>query len=218
MESGQGQGSGLRRPDAGYAQSGYASRARVRATRSRPRGTASPVTPGRATRPAARSRWRTRRRQAPTRAPTSTSQPWDYDQPLRYEGEDDTYQARYDNRYAYGPQDNGAVRYQPPAYDPAAYNGSDYSMPGVNGPGYDLSGIIGTSDFEAVGYDEPSYGRLSYDDPRYDDPRAAPNSGPTARYDETRVRRAAVRRHPARQPVAARRRRPARDRADRVRQ
>jgi hypothetical protein len=120
------------------------------------------------------------------------SQPWDYDQPLRYDGEDDTYQAV--DKYAYGQQDNGAVRYQPPAYDPAAYNGSDYSMPGVNGPGYDLSGIIGTSDFEAVGYDEPSYGRLSYDDPRYDDPRrysgqvnSGPvNSGPLARYDETR--------------------------------
>ena len=115
------------------------------------------------------------------------SQPWDYDQPLRYDGEDDTYQAV--DKYAYGQQDNGAVRYQPPAYDPAAYNGSDYSMPGVNGPGYDLSGIIGTSDFEAVGYDEPSYGRLSYDDPRYDDPRrySGPvNSGPLPRYDDTR--------------------------------
>ncbi len=114
-------------------------------------------------------------------------QPWDYDQPLRYDGEDDTYQAV--DKYAYGQQDNGAVRYQPPAYDPAAYNGSDYSMPGINGPGYDLSGIIGTSDFEAVGYDEPSYGRLSYDDPRYDDPRryAGPaNSGPLPRYDDTR--------------------------------
>ncbi len=119
-------------------------------------------------------------------------QAWDYDQPLRYDGEDDTYQAA--DRYAYGQQDNGAVRYQPPAYDPAAYNGSDYSMPGINGPGYDLTGIIGTSDFEAVGYDEPSYGRLSYDDPRYDDPRyddsqryrGPLNSGPQPRSDETR--------------------------------
>ena len=115
------------------------------------------------------------------------NQPWDYDQPLRYDGEDDTYQAV--DRYAYGQQDTGAVRYQPPAYDPAAYNGSDYSMPGINGPGYDLSGIIGTSDFEAVGYDEPSYGRLSYDDPRYDDRQrysGPPNSGALARFDETR--------------------------------
>ena len=113
-------------------------------------------------------------------------QPWDYDQPLRYD-DDDTYQAA--DRYAYGSLDNDAARYQPPAYDPAAYNGSDYSMPGVNGPGYDLSGIIGTSDFEAVGYDEPSYGRLSYDDPRYDDRQrysGPPNSGPIARSDETR--------------------------------
>ncbi len=115
------------------------------------------------------------------------SQPWDYDQPLRYDGEGDTYQ--HGDSYAYGQQDSGAVRYQPPAYDPAAYNGSDYSMPGVNGPGYDLTGIIGTSDFEAVGYDEPSYGRLSYDDPRYDDSQrylGAPDSGPLPRFDETR--------------------------------
>jgi hypothetical protein len=114
------------------------------------------------------------------------SQPWDYDQPLRYEGEDDTYQAA--DAYAYGQQDSGAMRYQQPAYDPAAYNGSDYSMPGINGPGYDLSGIIGTSDFEAVGYDEPSYGRLSYDDPRYDDPRrhSGPQSGPQRRFDAPR--------------------------------
>ena len=55
-------------------------------------------------------------------------------------------------------------------------------MPGVNGPGYDLAGIIGTSDFEAVGYDEPSYGRLAYDDPRYEQPRYG---GP--RFDETRL-------------------------------
>ncbi len=110
------------------------------------------------------------------------SQPWDYDLPLRYDGEEDSY---LDDSYldrgraeARGSQrDGGAVRYQPPAYDPAAYNGSDYSMPGVNGPGYDLSGIIGTSDFEAVGYDEPSYGRLSYDDPRYDNASRSPQPG-----------------------------------------
>jgi hypothetical protein len=116
------------------------------------------------------------------------SQPWDYDQPLRYEGE--------------GEARPGARGQQQPAsgYDPAAYNGSDYSMPGVDGPGYDLTGIIGTSDFEAFGYDEPSYGRLSYDDPRYQDAR---NDGPggypgsrsrspetrfdNPRYDETRL-------------------------------
>jgi hypothetical protein len=57
-------------------------------------------------------------------------------------------------------------------------------MPGVNGPGYDLSGIIGTSDFEAVGYDEPSYGRLSYDDPRYEDGPRYRQSG--QRFDQTR--------------------------------
>jgi hypothetical protein len=115
------------------------------------------------------------------------SQPWDYDQPLRYEGDENSYQVA--DAYGYGQMDSGAERYQPPAYDPAAYNGSDYSMPGVNGPGYDLSGIIGTSDFEAIGYDEPSYDRLSYDDPRYDDRQrySGPvNSGPMARFDETR--------------------------------
>jgi hypothetical protein len=111
-------------------------------------------------------------------------QPWDYDQPLRYEGEEPT--GDYGQAGAYGNQVNdGAVRYQPPAFDPNGYNGSDYSMPGINGPGYDLSGIIGTSDFEAVGYDEPGYGRLSYDDPRYEDTRRNPQSRP--RFDETRL-------------------------------
>jgi hypothetical protein len=121
------------------------------------------------------------------------SQPWDYDMPLRYEGEEDSYPVLdgyrptgdYGQSGPYGGQGNdGAERYQPPAYDPAAYNGSDYSMPGVNGPGYDLSGIIGTNDFEAIGYDEPSYGRLSYDDPRYDDAPRYPQSG--QRFDDTR--------------------------------
>jgi hypothetical protein len=119
-------------------------------------------------------------------------QPWDYDQPLRYDGEEDTYQVDnyqsagdYGQAGGYGGQgSDGAVRYQPPAFDPGAYNGSDYSMPGVNGPGYDLSGIIGTSDFEAIGYDEPSYGRLSYDDPRYED--GARYRQPGQRFDETR--------------------------------
>src|SRR5215469_2421020 len=49
------------------------------------------------------------------------SQPWDYDLPLRYEGDGNTYQAA--DGYGYGQLDNGAERYQPPAYDPAAYNG-----------------------------------------------------------------------------------------------
>ncbi len=123
----------------------------------------------------------------------SYRQPWDYGQPLRYDG-----------GVAYpGPRDG----YHEPGYDPAAYNGSDYSRPGIEGAGYDLSGIIGTSDFEAVGYDEPSYDRLSYDDPRYDetprysDPRdsgrrSAPRFPDTQfpdtqfdrpRYDETRL-------------------------------
>ena len=139
------------------------------------------------------------------------SQPWDYDQPLRYEGEEDSYPARDSHQPAGGyqrtdsynppgdsgygrsggydrPADGGVDRYQPPAFDPAAYNGSDYSMPGINGPGYDLSGIIGTNDFEAIGYDEPSYGRLSYDDPRYDGRRydTGAYQAAGANFDETR--------------------------------
>ena len=63
--------------------------------------------------------------------------------------------------------DRGLRRRPPgPGLRPA-YNGSEYSTPGIGGNGYDLAGIIGTSDFEAVGYDEPSYDRLAYDDPRY---------------------------------------------------
>jgi hypothetical protein len=121
------------------------------------------------------------------------SQPWDYDQPLRYEGEAESHQAPdgYQPAGDYGrgagydsPRRDGAAQYQEPAFDAASYNGSDYSMPGINGPGYDLSGIIGTSDFEAVGYDEPSYGRLAYDDPRYGDPSGRADAG--SRFQETR--------------------------------
>jgi hypothetical protein len=134
------------------------------------------------------------------------NQPWDYDQPLRYDGEEVSFPAGdygrsggYDTMDGPSLRDDGAVRYEPPAYDPGAYNGSDYSMPGISGPGYDLSGIIGTKDFEAIGYDEPSYGRLSYDDPRYDDRRyddrryetgGYPASGSRfdgPRFDETRL-------------------------------
>jgi hypothetical protein len=125
------------------------------------------------------------------------SQPWDYEQPLRYDGEERPHQpsGQYQPSGDYGrggyqnQADDGSVRYQPPAFDPDAYNGSEYSMPGINGPGYDLSGIIGTDDFEAIGYDEPSYGRLSYDDPRYEDgrhPGPAGYDGSGSRFDETR--------------------------------
>ena len=119
------------------------------------------------------------------------SQPWDYAQPLRYEGENDGYPAADSSGPRHGssrPADDGSVRYQPPAYDAGAYNGSDYSMPGIDGPGYDLSGIIGTSDFEAFGYDEPSYGRLSYDDPRYDagPGRGYPGGSAAGGFDQTR--------------------------------
>jgi hypothetical protein len=110
----------------------------------------------------------------------SYRQPWDYDQPLRYEDGEVAYQGQ-DGYPASG--DYQSVNYlsgaypianydagrQAQDYDSDAYNGSDYSTPGIGGTGYDLAGIIGTSDFEAVGYDEPSYDRLAYDDPRYGD-------------------------------------------------
>ncbi|HWG03148.1 MAG TPA: hypothetical protein VG164_15040 [Trebonia sp.] len=91
-------------------------------------------------------------------------EPWDYDQPLRYDGEEPAYPGlERSNLEGYG-----ATAYNPPAYDPGDYNGSDYSMPGVNGPGYDLSGIIHTGEFPEIGFDQPGYDRLAYDDPRYD--------------------------------------------------
>ena len=124
-------------------------------------------------------------------------QAWDYDQPLRYDGERQSHPGQdsrgprpgeYRGSDGYGPDAYHAA----PVYDPAGYNGSDYSRPGIDGPGYDLTGIIGTGDFEAFGYDEPSYDRLSYDDPRYDDgprgggyPGPHPSGGP--RLDETRM-------------------------------
>ncbi len=89
-----------------------------------------------------------------------------------------------------------AADYTPSSYDPAAYNGSDLSRPGIDGLGYDLSEIIGTADFPAFGYDEPSVERLSYDDPRFDDAPGAQDgygdprgdSGYDAsRFDETRL-------------------------------
>jgi len=177
----------------------------------------------------------------PAPGPDPRWQAWDYDQPLRYDGEDEqAYPAReshgqpdgyrqpggydqqddYRNHDGYGPggyhaapvydnADHNGSPYSRPGidgrgYDPADYNGSAYSRPGIDGPGYDLSGIIGTGDFEAFGYDEPSYDRLSYDDPRYDDAprdrgsgyydapgdggaghRGGPGGGP--RMDETRM-------------------------------
>jgi hypothetical protein len=125
----------------------------------------------------------------------SHRQPWDYGQPLRYDdGEvayqgQDEYPANGDYRgvnylsgaYPIADYDGGRPS---PGYDPDAYNGSDYSTPGIGGNGYDLAGIIGTSDFEAVGYDEPSYDRLAYDDPRYGEGHGYANS--RSPFDETR--------------------------------
>jgi hypothetical protein len=142
----------------------------------------------------------------------SRPRPWDYDQPLHYDGDDAPYPAQDGYRPSgsypqpddyrqrpdgYGQPENydepdgyGFAGHPAPAYDPADYNGSAHSRPGIDGPGYDLSGIIGTGDFDTAGYDEPSYGRLSYDDPRYADAtghtdrRYDPQGGP--RFDETR--------------------------------
>jgi hypothetical protein len=110
--------------------------------------------------------------------PGGYAQPWDYDQPLRYD-DDEAAGAGYPGpghpsgpypiQGGYDAPGYPAPAYDPPGYDRAAYNGSELSRPGIDGPGYDLSGIIGTSDFPAFGYDEPSVERLSYDDPRYAD-------------------------------------------------
>ncbi|HUN34106.1 MAG TPA: hypothetical protein VMU95_19060, partial [Trebonia sp.] len=78
--------------------------------------------------------------------------------------------------------------YSSPEYDSSTYNGSDLSRPGIDGAGYDLSEIIGTADFPAFGYDEPSVERLSYDDPRYDDGFDGLGSRyQGTRFDETRL-------------------------------
>ena len=125
----------------------------------------------------------------------SHRQPWDYDQPLRYDDGEVAYQAQdgypangdyqsvnyLSGAYPIADYDGGRPA---PGYDPDAYNGSDYSTPGIGGNGYDLAGIIGTSDFEAVGYDEPSYDRLAYDDPQVRrGPRLRNSRSP---FDETR--------------------------------
>jgi hypothetical protein len=112
-----------------------------------------------------------------------------------YEGT--TYDsATYDSdSYDSGSYDTAA--YKSPAYDPRAYNGSEMSRPGIDGLGYDLSEIIGTADFPAFGYDEPSVERLSYDDPRFDhvpgaqdgygDHRGSSRYDDGSRFDETRL-------------------------------
>jgi hypothetical protein len=128
--------------------------------------------------------------------PGGYSEPWDYDKPLRYD-DDGAYpgpghpsgpypvQDGHDAYGSYGHGGHGARDYGAPAYDQAAYNGSDLSRPGISGAGYDLSGIIGTSDFPAFGYDEPSVERLSYDDPRYaDGPGGQPRHGAPQGYDQ----------------------------------
>ena len=110
----------------------------------------------------------------------SYAQPWDYDRPLRYDDE----VVAPPGRDGYQPQDGypAGGDYQSVNYLSGAYPIPDHT--GSGNSGYDLSGIIGTSDFEAVGYDEPSYDRLSYDDPRYGDGRGYPGSG--GRFAETR--------------------------------
>jgi hypothetical protein len=125
----------------------------------------------------------------------SHRQPWDYDQPLRYEDGEVAFQGQdgypadggyqsvnyLSGAYPIADYDGGRPS---PGYDSDAYNGSDYSTPGISGNGYDLAGIIGTSDFDAVAYDEPSYDRLAYDDPRYGEGHGRGNS--RSPFDETR--------------------------------
>jgi hypothetical protein len=120
-------------------------------------------------------------------------QPWDYEQPLRYDAEEVPFRDQQRGSGAWDVQGYGSSSQGTPSsssYD-GSYNGSEYSVPGVGGPGYDLSGIISTNEFDSVGYDMPRHGRLSYDDPRYPDaPRnpVPPVSGPqpVQRNDETR--------------------------------
>lgn len=95
-----------------------------------------------------------------SQSPDIYHQPWDYQQPLRYDDEDPAYPML---------DSHGQAAHSPAAYDPADYNGSEFSVPGITGTGYDLSGIIGTGEFPHIGYDQPGYDRLSYDDPRYAD-------------------------------------------------
>jgi hypothetical protein len=89
----------------------------------------------------------------------------------------------------YNSSEYASPRYNAPAdYDSSSYNGSDLSRPGIDGMGYDLSEIIGTADFPAFGYDEPSVERLSYDDPRYEDGFDGLGSRyEGSRFDETRL-------------------------------
>ena len=117
----------------------------------------------------------------------------------------------------YGSQGNdGAVRYQPPAFDPAAYNGSDYSMPGDQRPW-----------LRPVGHHR--HQRLRGDRLRRAELRAPLLRRPPVRrraalpavraaLRRDPLRRAAVRRDPPRQPVAGRGRRPARGQPRRVRE
>ena len=126
----------------------------------------------------------------------SHRQPWDYDQPLRYDDGEVAYQDEYPAGGEYQSVNYLSGAYPIPGYDgdrrtPGydsgdAYNGSDYSTPGIGGNGYDLAGIMGASasDFDALGYDEPSYDRLAYDDPRYGEGRGY--GGSRSSFDETR--------------------------------
>jgi hypothetical protein len=112
--------------------------------------------------------------QAPGHPGNIYHQPWDYDQPLRYDDEESSYPP---------PDSYGQTAHTPSAYDPGDYNGSDFSVPGITGTGYDLSGIIGTGEFPEIGYDQPGYDRLSYDDPRYADSQAYGELRDSTRFD-----------------------------------
>jgi hypothetical protein len=92
------------------------------------------------------------------------------------------------NSPEYNSSEYAGSGHESPDHDRYTYNGSDLSRPGIGGAGYDLSEIIGTADFPAFGYDEPSVERLSYDDPRYDDGFDGLGSRyEGSRFDETRL-------------------------------
>ncbi len=190
------------------------SRATGRATR-RAGDTASPITPGRATLRPARSRWRTRR--PPSRPRNTTARTATGSRGITT-SRSATTTARSPTRRRTVTRRTATTRASTTSaartrsrittaaarrlgYDPDAYNGSDYSTPGIGGNGYDLAGIIGTSDFEAVGYDEPRLRPACLRRPQVRrGPRLRQLALPVRRHA---LRRARLRRDQARQPVAA---------------
>lgn len=97
-------------------------------------------------------------------------QPWDYNQPLRYDDEPagspqmDAY-----GQTAHPPHSFGADGYSADGFGAGqdTFAGQDFGgAPGFSSPGLHSAPVM--NDFQGAGYDQPGYDRLSYDDPRYD--------------------------------------------------